>query len=601
MHGVRANPTAHRAPAAPSTSAPPARPPRQRPLPPHLRQIAVPQPHILDVAAVRPKLLELLRRRPILLPRMRRQHPGRARATECARKTKANDQQNREPRVGDVYRNELLSDYVASDFWTSTQKLAQLAVYDTNRQLVRPWAQYDVLQPGTVVLVKADLEALSKLGATSWSFTMRSISILIPAQHFARDVRSIEYEYKPFLIALWKMHLIYSILVRLVIMSSPHSCVYCHRILVAERVVNNEKGNGGRMMVRCSAVNANRPNGVCGYFRWLSSKSPSSSPTIPPSSALPSTVQPPPQAATAPALVPVSLALPPLAPYCGFGDTCKITRISASCTNKKCRRHCLILGGCAGHGRQAPTDGNDFSSNARLSPTPIPPPASPPFHFESLPRDPSPPPLASQLPSRNNVPRILDASANPRYARQMPPIFTQQIQREQEIQEEKRLALASQQDCAQRAKHTISVFAWIENGLDPTITAVQDGFVWPHLVVTPSLLDDVGIDGRAVLYDHSMDVWVNIKVGHIILVHEGDTVFLKAYNVTDLPGFQAHRLDTFIAPLNRANTTKLLVFLAKPVMVVDEIIGAWDLGGAARKAQGEAICHYDRRFAKVGR
>ncbi|KAJ8495798.1 hypothetical protein ONZ45_g12703 [Pleurotus djamor] len=79
----------------------------------------------------------------------------------------------------------------------------------------------------------------------------------------------------------------------------------------------------------------------------------------------------------------------------------------------------------------------------------------------------------------------------------------------------------------------------------PTILAIQEGFVWPHLVISPSLLDDLDIKGRPAIFSPSLTVWTTIKPGHVIVVNEGDQIFIKESALHDLQGFGDFRVKAF--------------------------------------------------------
>lgn len=63
-------------------------------------------------------------------------------------------------------------------------------------------------------------------------------------------------------------------------------------------------------------------------------------------------------------------------------------------------------------------------------------------------------------PNQNPVPTSIDPRPNPRYVSHLPAIFTEQYQREQELQEETRRLEAQRQEHAKISKHSIIVYAW---------------------------------------------------------------------------------------------------------------------------------------------
>ncbi|KAF9492440.1 hypothetical protein BDN71DRAFT_1433221 [Pleurotus eryngii] len=76
-----------------------------------------------------------------------------------------------------------LPDYDTKQFLNPSHRLAQLEIYDVGRTLVRPWQQYDVLKPRTVVLVCTTLQHNQNNHLLEWTFNMQQLDVLIPA-HF---------------------------------------------------------------------------------------------------------------------------------------------------------------------------------------------------------------------------------------------------------------------------------------------------------------------------------------------------------------------------------------------------------------------------------
>ncbi|KAF8234174.1 hypothetical protein L208DRAFT_1263198 [Tricholoma matsutake] len=125
----------------------------------------------------------------------------------------------------------------------------------------------------------------------------------------------------------------------------------------------------------------------------------------------------------------------------------------------------------------------------------------------------------------------------------MPPIFTDQYRHEQELHEKNCVIEAERQQCAKLSKQGIVVYAWTEVHfcLPPTVQELQEGFMWPYLVLSGDVLSDLGLNGLHVqLYRWDLGTWLNIKVEHQITVKERDHIFLKACNVKSYQDFDEH-------------------------------------------------------------
>ncbi|KAF4586266.1 hypothetical protein EYR38_010541 [Pleurotus pulmonarius] len=87
--------------------------------------------------------------------------------------------------VGTRYNNSLLPDYNGQDFVSSEDGLVQQPIFDEHMRLIRPWDQYDVLRPGTIVLVNAKLYSHTHASFINWSFLMEDMKVLIPADQMS--------------------------------------------------------------------------------------------------------------------------------------------------------------------------------------------------------------------------------------------------------------------------------------------------------------------------------------------------------------------------------------------------------------------------------
>lgn len=82
----------------------------------------------------------------------------------------------------------------------------------------------------------------------------------------------------------------------------------------------------------------------------------------------------------------------------------------------------------------------------------------------------------------------------------------------------------------------------VQDNEPPTIQEFQDGFTWPYFVLSQSVLSDVGLSPPLIVqqYRAGLGTWLNVKAGHVIMVAEGDRIFLKASQVKRYPDFDTH-------------------------------------------------------------
>ena len=145
------------------------------------------------------------------------------------------------------------------------------------------------------------------------------------------------------------------------------------------------------------------------------------------------------------------------------------------------------------------------------------------------------------------VDSVINAFPNPRYISHMPPIFVEQWRREQELAEQKRTIDAHRIASAKQAKHSVAVYAWLEDGAPPLVHEFQSGFTWPFFTLTPEILAVVELDGgggnarsRLQLYRPSLGVWAGVSEGYTLELCEGDRVFLRGSDVVETADFDKH-------------------------------------------------------------
>lgn len=210
---------------------------------------------------------------------------------------------------------------------------------------------------------------------------------------------------------------------------------------------------------------------------------------------------------------------------------CGQRRIADDCSRRVCRKHCIELGGCPSKKHKTTTTTQSILSTPPpinlFYPTPQP---------IVTPTPPSPPPA---LPSSSNpfqANQVLDARPNPRYATHLRPVFTEVIAEQQEKARQRDLLEAERKANAQKVKQNITLYSWTFNNTPPKVRVTQ-AFTWPFLSLSSTLLSTIGLQdagerGELCLYDEvdALD-WVEVDVGHVVEVQEGQRILLKDRNI----------------------------------------------------------------------
>ncbi|KAF8204613.1 hypothetical protein BJ912DRAFT_938851 [Pholiota molesta] len=355
----------------------------------------------------------------------------------------------------------------------------------------------------------------------------------------------------------------------------------CGRFVEFKPCVSNARGNRGRLVAVCNGPNSKGES--CGTIDWkqvpVSPTPPSQYPVLPvvhsPSGYI---ATPPSQSFTEPtrSFSPsnsfsstsqsvggsvFATSAPPGILRCPISG-CGQSRIASDCQRRYCRKHCIVNGGCSS---KTHTGSHSATQPIPASQRPISAPQHQPLRFPSPPRCPSPsyiphpmtahtPPLPALSPSTPAITTFtpahfsspdlqsLDARPNPRFRSHMPPIFTEQWQREQELLEEQQRTESQQKVHAALVKNTVTVYAWLENSMPPMIQDFQGSisFTWPYFPLSLSILSTVlltGPDKCVQLYRKSLGTWVNICPGHIVDIGDDPRLFLKASHVTNYVDF----------------------------------------------------------------
>ncbi|KAF8802795.1 hypothetical protein BYT27DRAFT_7215152 [Phlegmacium glaucopus] len=296
------------------------------------------------------------------------------------------------------------------------------------------------------------------------------------------------------------------------------NCTNCGRFVKFKACQSNANGNRGRLIATCHLVN--EQGEPCQFFRWApgSSKSPSTSPSIPSTS----TLLPPIAHVT-----PVSTLPPPIAHVASIaGPTplrcpiqgCGQTRIADDCLRRVCRKHCVGQGGCASKKHKAAASLSLSHplppSNATTTPPPLPSPDPAPSQ---------PQPATMVVHTSNTSSQPLDARPDPRFASHLLPIYVESLAREQTLELSKSKLDAERITSAKQA-------------------AQKKGFTWPFVKLSLAILSLIGLQqsaelGALQIYDETDEYWLTIDVDHIIEVREGQHVFLRDRSVINCHGF----------------------------------------------------------------
>ena len=101
------------------------------------------------------------------------------------------------------------------------------------------------------------------------------------------------------------------------------------------------------------------------------------------------------------------------------------------------------------------------------------------------------------------------------------------MEKEQELAEEQRRVESELKLCAAQVKHTVIIYAWVEDSKPAIVEEFQEGplaFTWPYFPLSTSLFSTLSLTGSATrvqLYHQALGTWVNINVGHVIKLKEG--------------------------------------------------------------------------------
>ncbi|KAJ3481395.1 hypothetical protein NLJ89_g12217 [Agrocybe chaxingu] len=121
----------------------------------------------------------------------------------------------------------------------------------------------------------------------------------------------------------------------------------------------------------------------------------------------------------------------------------------------------------------------------------------------------------------------------------MTNIFIGQWETEQRLREEARKAEALCLENSQKAKCMVLVYVWLEDNGDPSIVELQEGFMWPHLVLNKFILTRTGIMTSSSsappsinIYHPLISFWTITPLNFVVdLNRDSPCVFLKPLHV----------------------------------------------------------------------
>ena len=195
--------------------------------------------------------------------------------------------------------------------------------------------------------------------------------------------------------------------------------------------------------------------------------------------------------------------------------------------------------------------------------------------------------MSTPVGSSSATPTVLDANPNPRHASHMPAIFTEQVRHEQELTEAKRWTDAEWIACESKAKRSVVIYSWAEDGEPPNVHQFQGGFTWPYFIINDDVLATLELstshstnqpsNPHVQLYQQPLGTWVGIHWDYVVQLSEGASIFLKARKVCDCID-----LDKHIQRVTESNTPHLWYNLAGERRYIHERL---DLGSAKGKGK----------------
>ncbi|KIM40256.1 hypothetical protein M413DRAFT_446434 [Hebeloma cylindrosporum] len=348
-------------------------------------------------------------------------------------------------------------------------------------------------------------------------------------------------------------------------------CITCKRVVQYELVGLDEDGNQGRLLAKC--LNEDPfTHARCNFMHWHADF-PYRAPTslcLPSPPSIPIIVDPLVSVVPAANVVQVQPILGPSRISC-ITLGCKSTRIRRDCGRRSCKAHCLEAGGCQAPAHRGSTTEtmrrNHLTPPATLSSTTglaspsnvvvVMPTPGIPLQIDPTLQATVPPQAPSAAPPSTSI----DARANPQFASHMSSVFTEQWATEQRLREEQRERDSARLRNLQKTKHTILLYVWLQDHVQPTVVEFQDGFTWPHFVLDDSVISLAGLaplppHHRFNIYRPSLGIWTVVSLGHVVEVNENSRVFVKSTDVQHCKNLTEHSITPTCQFRGRLDVTR---------------------------------------------
>ncbi|KAH9950175.1 hypothetical protein B0H21DRAFT_889327 [Amylocystis lapponica] len=187
-------------------------------------------------------------------------------------------------------------------------------------------------------------------------------------------------------------------------------------------------------------------------------------------------------------------------------ERCTSSRINAKCDQMMCRKHCIAAGGCS-HNDHTPV-----LDPASCAPALIPLLAPVPFAHVPAPE---PAPAPAPAPEQQQ--------------------WWHEVERNRE---------AARLENMRRIRQHVIVYVWLDDGAEPSVFDLQDGFIWPFLKFDAATLQYglgfYNIPFYFKIYNMALGAWVTVKEDHVVNVTENECLFVKDRWVSETVDFDKY-------------------------------------------------------------
>ncbi|KAF8157691.1 hypothetical protein BJ912DRAFT_839446, partial [Pholiota molesta] len=154
-------------------------------------------------------------------------------------------------------------------------------------------------------------------------------------------------------------------------------------------------------------------------------------------------------------------------------------------------------------------------------------------------------------------------------------VFTEQMALEESMREVNRKKNAMQLETKQKVQQTVVIYAWMEDNLIPAPFEIQDGFIWPHFILSEPVLTaagfhDVSEDMRFNLFHFNLGHWTTVKLNHVVELKDPH-VFIKASHVQLCQDFSKFHdsMTASITPNIRSNLAGERAYVKKKMAALE--------------------------------